>query len=92
MAASFFLLGRIRSTEAKVKELRPYAEKLLTCAKSPTLANRRLLAGLLAPMVVASAIARAAEMRQRQGGYTRIVKLGPRRSDGAKMAILELVK
>lgn len=91
MAASFFMLGRIRTTEAKAKELRPYVEKCLTRAKSPTLANRRLLASGFSPRIVEFAIARAAEVSGRLGGYTRIVRMGPRKSDGAKMAILEFV-
>lgn len=92
MAASFFMLGRIRTTEAKAKELRPYVEKYLTRAKSSTLANRRLLASAFTPRTAGNAIARAAEVQGRQGGYTRIVKLGARKSDGARMALLELVR
>lgn len=86
------MLGRIRTTEAKAKELRPYVEKYLTRAKLPTLANRRLLASGFGPRIAASAVARAAELAGRLGGYTRIVRMGPRKSDGARMAILELVK
>jgi large subunit ribosomal protein L17 len=92
MAASFFLLGRIRTTEAKAKELRPWAEKFITRGRTPTLANRRLLAACFNPRIVARVIERAGEVSGRAGGYTRIVKMGPRKSDGAKMAIIELVK
>ena len=92
MAGSFFMLGRIKTTEAKAKELRPYVEKHLTRAKSPTLANRRVLASSLNARTAAHAIARAGEIGSRPGGYTRIIKLGARKSDSARMAILELIK
>ena len=92
LASSFFMLGRIITTEAKAKELRPYAEKMITRAKSPSLANRRLLSAVLSEKVTKKLVERAKEYSGRPGGYTRIIKMGPRKSDSAKMAILELVK
>lgn len=92
MAASFFMHGRIETTEAKAKALRPYVEKVLTRAKSPTLANRRLLVSLSSTATTKYAIQRAGELVGRPGGYTRIIKMGARKSDSARIAILELVK
>jgi len=92
MAASFFMLGRIRTTEAKAKELRPVVEKFLTRAKSPGLTNRRMLAAALDQRTAEHAIRRAEEIASRPGGYTRIIKLGMRKTDGARMALIELVK
>lgn len=92
MAASFFLRGRMETTEAKAKALRPYVEKALTRAKYPTLANRRLLTAMFSYTAAAHAIRRAGETAERAGGYTRVVKRGARKSDSARMAILEMVK
>lgn len=92
MASSFFMRGRITTTEAKAKELRPHVERALTRAQSPALANRRLLAAAFSPATAADAMRRAQEVAGRPGGYTRIVKLGSRKGDNAKMAILELVR
>ena len=91
MASSFFMLGRIKTTEAKAKELRPYVEKILTRAKNPTIANRRFFRRFFSEKTVTSVLERAKSL-DRKGGYTRIVKLGPRTGDAAKMAIIELVK
>ncbi len=92
LASSFFMLGRITTTEAKAKAVRPLVEKLLTRARHPNLANRRHLAGLLPPAAVRRALDEAKNFSNRDGGYTRVVKLGARKSDQAKMVILELVK
>lgn len=92
MADSFFMHGRIRTTEAKAKALRPYVEHALTRAKSPALADRRMLIAQSSPLLARRAIRMAEETAGRRGGYTRIVKLGERRSDSAKMAMLEMVK
>lgn len=92
LASSFFMFGRITTTEAKAKELRPFVEKLLTRAKNPNPANRRHLAEILYPKVARQAVEEAKDIANRNGGYTRIIKLGARKSDGAKMAIIELVK
>ena len=92
MTADFFARGRIETTEAKAKELRPLVEQLLTRATKQTLANRRILASSLSPVAAAQAIRRAGAFTGRPGGYVRIVKRGARKSDNARMAILELVQ
>lgn len=85
--------GRIHTTEARAKELRPLAEKLVTTAKAGTLANRRLAASRIsAPAVAALLRDIAPRYRERQGGYVRIIKLAPRKSDSARLAIIEFVK
>lgn len=89
LAASFFLHGKIRTTEAKAKALRPYAERLITRARRAGLADRRLLASSLPRAAWARAIADAARSSVRPGGYTRITRIGARRSDASPMAILE---
>jgi large subunit ribosomal protein L17 len=90
---NFFLQEKIKTTEAKAKELRSIAEKMITRAKDTTLTNRRLLAETLTPKMTKKIIDDIApSFKGRQGGYTRIIKLGPRNSDGAKMVIIELVK
>ena len=93
LANSFLLHEKIKTTEAKAKELRSFAEKMITKAKSLDLANRRLLAQDLTPKMTKKIIDDVApRYTGRSGGYTRIIKLGPRHSDGAKMVIIELVK
>lgn len=92
MASSFFLLGKIKTTEAKAKELRPYAEKFVTRAKKPTLANQRILRRYFSGSVVKKIMEYAAGQKERPGGYARITKLNIRKSDSAKMATIELVK
>lgn len=92
MASSFAVSGRMHTTEAKARELRPLVEKFLTRARTPTLANRRHLQMFFSPGVTVRLLALAAKVQGRPGGYTRIVKMGARRRDSAKMAILELVK
>lgn len=91
MAGSLFMQGRIHTTEAKAKELRPYVEKFVTRARRATLADRRALAASLPSAVVREAMARGIAMKDRPGGYTRIMKMGPRKGDGARMAIIEFV-
>lgn len=93
LAASLFLHGKITTTEAKAKELKMAAEKYITRARRNELSGKRLLAKTLSPKVVKKlADDIAPQYGSRQGGYTRIIKLGPRKSDGARMAIIELVK
>jgi len=90
---NFLLHEKIKTTEAKAKELRSIAEKMITKAKNVNLANRRLLASDLTPAMTKKIIDNIApKYKERQGGYTRIIKLGPRNSDGAHMAIIEFVK
>lgn len=91
LASSFFLLGKIKTTEAKAKELRRFVEKFITRAKKPTLANQRILRRYFSDPVVKKIREYAAAQKGRPGGYTRIIKLNIRPSDTAKIAIIELV-
>ena len=90
---SFFRYGRIETTEAKAKELRKFAEKIITLAKRGDLAARRSVMAQLADEDVVRKIFDevAGKYQERQGGYTRILKLGNRRGDAAPMVIIELV-
>lgn len=94
LASSLVKHGRIMTTEAKAKELRPAVEKMVTKAKNPTLANRRvLLSGLYNDTSVVSKLIDdvAPRYKERAGGYTRITKLVQRKSDGSPMAVIEFV-
>lgn len=90
---SFFRHGRIETTEAKAKEVSGLADQLITLAKRGDLAARRMaISRLYDEEVVRKLFDEIAEKyKDRQGGYTRILKLGPRRGDAAPMAVLELV-
>lgn len=85
--------GRIRTTEPKAKEIRPMAEKIITLGKDGTVhARRQARRFIYDPDVVAHVFSEVApRYADRPGGYTRIVKLGPRTGDGAPMALIELV-
>lgn len=93
LATSLFEHGKITTTVAKAKRLRPYAEKLITTAKRNTLhARREVLKSLRDKDVVHRLFAEIGpSFATREGGYTRIVKTGPRRGDNAPMAVIELV-
>ena len=84
----------IVTTEAKAKEIRPVAERMITLGKKGTLHARRLAAAVLTDKRVVKRLFDDVGPRfsERPGGYTRIVKLGPRRGDGARMAHIELVE
>ena len=90
---SFFEHGRIETTEAKAKEIRGLADQLITLAKRGDLAARRqAIASLMDEEVVRKLFGEiAAKDSDRQGGYTRIMKLGTRRGDAAPMVVIELV-
>lgn len=89
---SLALRGKIQTTEAKAKEIRPAMEKLITKGKNPTLHNRRMLIVALGDEGAArKVIATAGNYKERAGGYIRIVKLIPRKGDAAKMALIEFV-
>lgn len=92
-ACSLISHGRITTTLAKAKALRPYVEKLITLGKNGSLhARRQALATLPQPKVVAKLFSVVAEaVKDRQGGYTRIVKLGQRMTDSAPMALIEII-
>jgi large subunit ribosomal protein L17 len=93
LAAALFEHERVRTTEAKAKALRPLAERLITFAKRGDVhARRQVLRVVPDRDVVHRLFAEIApRMAERNGGYTRILKLGPRRGDGAPMAQIELV-
>ena len=93
LANALFSKERIKTTEAKAKAAAGFAEKQITLAKEGGLASRRLLAKKFSIKIIKKLCDEIApKYKDRQGGYTRIIKLGPRNSDGAKMAIIELVK
>jgi large subunit ribosomal protein L17 len=94
LATSLFKHGRITTTETKAKRLRPLAEQLITKAKRGDLhARRRVLTVVRDKDVVYALFDQIApRFANRDGGYTRIVKTGPRKGDAAPMAIIELVE
>ena len=93
LAQSLFEHGRITTTEAKAKRLRPYAEHLITKAKTDTVANRRHVVKVIRDKGVLHTLFTeiGPSMATRPGGYTRITKIGPRKGDNAPMAVIELV-
>jgi large subunit ribosomal protein L17 len=93
LAQSIILHEKVRTTEAKAKEVRSLVERLITIGKKATLASRRQL---LAKLPTANAVKKIIEVlapryEKRAGGYTRITKIGPRQGDAAKMVVIELV-
>jgi large subunit ribosomal protein L17 len=93
LARSLVLHERITTTEAKAKELRPYVERLITRGKSKSLANTRLINEILGSETGTKKIVEkiAPKYEKRSGGYTRILKLSRRMSDGSPMAMIEFV-
>lgn len=85
--------GRIRTTLAKAKELRPLAERMITKGKRGDLSARRQVRRWIEDRTLVKKLFDdvAPRFQERSGGYLRIVKLGPRKGDGAEMAILEMV-
>ena len=94
LATALFQHGRITTTEAKAKRLRPVAERLITFAKRGDLhARRHVLTVVTDKGVVHQLFTEIApEFSERDGGYTRITKIGPRKGDNAAMAVIELVR
>lgn len=94
LATSLFEHGRIKTTEPKARALRPYAEKLITHAKKGALHNRReVMKKIRDKDVVHTLFAEIGPFfADRNGGYTRIVKVEPRKGDNAPMAVIELVR
>jgi large subunit ribosomal protein L17 len=94
LATALFQHGRITTTEAKAKRLRPVAERLITFAKRGDLhARRHVLTVVTDKGVVHQLFTEIApEFSERAGGYTRITKIGPRKGDNAAMAVIELVR
>jgi large subunit ribosomal protein L17 len=93
MLTSLFRQERIRTTKAKALEVRRSAEKMITRAKEDTVHNRRIVSGRLFDegIVVKLFTNIAPRMKERNGGYTRILKLGERKGDAAELVVLELV-
>jgi large subunit ribosomal protein L17 len=93
LAAALFEHEKVRTTEAKAKALRPLAERLITFAKRGDVHARRQVLKVVPDRDVVHRLFSeiAPRMADRDGGYTRILKLGPRRGDGAPMAVIELV-
>lgn len=94
LATALFEHGRITTTEAKAKRLRPLAERLITFAKRGDLSARRRVLTVVRDKEVVHVLFTEIGPRyeNRHGGYTRIVKVGPRKGDNAPMAIIELVE
>ena len=94
LAQSLFEHGRITTTETKAKRVRPYAERLITFAKRGDLASRRRVLGILSDKGVVHTLFTeiGPGFAEREGGYTRITKIGPRKGDNAPMAVIELVE
>jgi large subunit ribosomal protein L17 len=94
LATSLIENGAIETTEAKAKELRPFVEKLITKARTGTLHSRRLAGRHVQKREAADKLFQEIGPRfaKRQGGYTRILKTGHRKGDGADMARIELVE
>ena len=94
LATSLFEHGRIVTTQAKAKRLRPLAERLITFAKKGDLASRRRVMTVIRDKSVVHELFTEIGPRydNRPGGYTRITKLGPRKGDNAPMAVIELVE
>lgn len=93
MATALFRHGRIETTTAKAKELRPYAERLITLAKRGDLHARRLAGRKVQDRAVLGSLFDEIGPRfaERPGGYTRILKIGNRKGDAADMSLIELV-
>lgn len=94
LAVAIIDKGSIKTTEAKAKEMRPYVEKLITRAKTGTLAARRILISRIGNQSLVKKLVEeiAPRFAERKGGYTRITKLPTRLRDSSKMAQIELVK
>jgi large subunit ribosomal protein L17 len=94
LASSLIEHGAIETTEAKAKELRPFVEKLITKARSGTLHDRRMAGRHVQKRETADKLFQelGPKFAKRAGGYTRILKIGHRKGDGADMARIELVE
>ena len=93
MVTFLFEKGRIETTVTRAKEVRSMAEKMITIAKNPTLANKRLIFSFVTKESVSKQLFDeiAPKYADRNGGYTRIIRTGPRRGDAAEMCLIELV-
>jgi large subunit ribosomal protein L17 len=93
MVTFLFEKGRIETTVTRAKEVRSMAEKMITIAKNPTLANKRLIFSFVTKESVSKKLFDeiAPKYADRNGGYTRIIRTAPRRGDAAEMCLIELV-
>ena len=93
MMTSLFINERVTTTQTRAKELKRTAERVLTCAKKGDLHARRQVLRVIADKQVVTKLfdELGPRYKSRNGGYTRVIKLGPRRGDGAFMSIVELV-
>lgn len=93
LAESLLMHERVRTTEAKAKALRPLVERIISMSRTDSPASRRLVAKRLKNRLSLLKLYKdiAPRYASRTGGYTRVVKLGTRLSDGARMAVIELV-
>jgi large subunit ribosomal protein L17 len=94
LAQNLFEHGRITTTEAKARRLRPYAEQLITKAKTDTVANRRQVVKVIRDKSILHTLFTeiGPAMASRPGGYTRITKIAARKGDNAPMAVIEIVE
>lgn len=94
MATSLFRHERIRTTEAKAKELRPFAERLISLARVDDVHSRRQARRHVADREILGKLFGdiGPRFREQDGGYTRVLKLGARRGDGAELALIELTR
>lgn len=93
LARALILNEKIKTTEAKAKEVSRFVEKFITRAKKSDLASKRHLAKFFSPRIVKKLIYEIGpRYKERKGGYTRITKLGPRKSDSSKIVSIEFVK
>lgn len=93
LAENLVMRGKIVTTEAKAKELRPFIEKIVTQGRKDGSASRKLLISRLGRAELARKVSDeiSKKYKERQGGYTRIVKLGQRKGDASPMALIEFV-
>lgn len=92
LASSLILKEKIKTTEAKAKELSPFIQKNITKAKKGGVVSRRLLSQLFSEPIAKKLVEDIAiRYKDRKGGYVRIIKAGARKSDSSQMAIIELV-
>ena len=93
MVTYLFESGKIETTVTRAKEVRPIAEKMITLAKNPTLANKRQLLSFITKEAVVYKLINeiTPKYMERNGGYPRIIRTGMRRGDAAEMAIIELI-
>jgi large subunit ribosomal protein L17 len=95
LAEALILHGSIKTTEAKAKALRPYVEKLVSTARPGSVASRRLVLARLGNREKAAEMLSntvAPKFKEREGGYTRIIKVSRRKSDAAPLAIIQFVE